>query len=355
MEARARRWLWLGVGAVIVGMIIYNLSRSPEWRDFRWDRFWFSIVQARLELLFPALAAVVTTYLIRALRWRCFLDPIKRASLWVLYVGQVLGFSSIFLIGRFGELVRPAYIAKKESVPMTAMVAVLLLERVYDTVCLVLLFAAALYFQPVAPSTARGMAVLATMHRGGYVMFFLTALVIVFLIVFRLRAEEFTTRLVYIFRFMPSGALRRFQHFLQSFAAGLSVIRSWKAFLQSVMWTAILWLTNVTVFWLVFQSLRRGLEHLPWLAAALTLFCAALGLAVQFPGIGGGYQVGVILALTEIFDVVPEAATGAAILVWIIISVPCLAMGAALLIHEGLTVKSLRAITEEEEALVEEA
>ena len=50
--------------------------------------------------------------------------------------------------------------------------------------------------------------------------------------------------------------------------------------------------------------------HLPWLAAGLTLFCAALGLMVQLPGVGGGYQVGIILSLTEIFNIKVEPATG---------------------------------------------
>ena len=92
--------------------------------------------------------------------------------------------------------------------------------------------------------------------------------------------------------------------------------------------------------------------HLPWLAAGLTLFCAALGLIVQFPGVGGGYQVGIILSLTEIFNVTAEPATGASILVWIIQSVPCLALGLVLLIHEGLSIRKLEAITEEEEQAV---
>ena len=58
--------------------------------------------------------------------------------------------------------------------------------------------------------------------------------------------------------------------------------------------------------------------------------------------------MGVILALTEIFNVSVELATGAAILVWIMISVPCLLLGLILLVHEGLTFKKLAAIAEEE-------
>jgi uncharacterized protein (TIRG00374 family) len=353
MKKRLRRWLWLSLGAIVIALIFYNLSRSPEWGDFRWARFWVSIAGARPGLLLLALVFVYATYLVRAYRWRCFLDPIKKASLWVLFVGQVLGFSSIYLIGRPGEFVRPAYIAQKENVPMSAMVAVWLLERVFDTVAVVLLFAAALYFEPVGPSTAHGVTVLATMHKGGRIMFAFTALLVGGLVVFRLRAETLTAWVLRGVGFLPAAALRHFEHFLRSFAEGLGVIQNWTELLPSVASTVVLWVLNTTIFWLVFKSLRGRLEQLPWVAAGLVLFCAAIGLVVQFPGIGGGYQVGAILALSEIFNVGAEAATGAGILIWIMMSVPCLALGLGLLVHEGLTFKTLEAIAEEERAAVE--
>jgi hypothetical protein len=232
---------------------------------------------------------------------------------------------------------------------MSALVAVWLLERIFDTVFMVLLFAAALYFVPVDPSTARGMSILAIMHKGGYFMFVFTGLLVVLLTLFRLRSQQLTTAALRALGFLPPSALGHVEHFLRTFADGLGVIRNWTALLGSIAATAVLWILNTTVFWLVFQSLQGGLEDLPWLAAALTMFCAALGLVVQFPGIGGGYQVGTILALSEVFNVAAEPATSAAILVWIMISVPCLGLGLAILVHEGLSFKKLEAIAKGEE------
>jgi uncharacterized protein (TIRG00374 family) len=346
------RWVWLAVGILIIALIFYNLGRSPEWRNFRWDRLWLSIVGARLDYLLLAVALVYSTFIVRAIRWRFFMAPIKAASLWVLFVGQILGFSSIFLVGRPGELVRPAYIAKKENVPMSGMIAVWLLERVLDTIAMVVLFAAAIYFQPVNPDTAKGISVLHAMHEGGHVLFGFTALLILGLVLFRLKAASMTAGSLRLFRFLPERPLRSFAHFLNSFSEGLSVIRDWKGLAGGLATTVVLWIINVTVVWLVFRSVRHHLGHLPWLAAALTLFCAALGLVVQFPGVGGGYQVGVILALTQIFNVPAEPATGASILLWLLMSVPCLALGLVLLIREGLSIRKLEAITEEEEQAV---
>jgi hypothetical protein len=346
------RWVWLAGGAVVIVLIFYNLSRSPEWRNFRWDRLWGSIVGARLDYLLISLLLIYSTFVVRAIRWRFFMAPIKAASLWVLFVGQILGFSSIFLVGRPGELVRPAYIAKKENVPMSAMIAVWLLERVLDTIAMVVLFAAAIYFEPVNPDTAQGVFALHEMHKWGHVLFGLTGLLVVGLVLFRLKAASMTALALKLFRFLPERPLQTFAHFLRSFSEGLGVIRDWKGLAGSLVTTAMLWIINTTMFWLIFKSVRHHLGHLPWLAAALTLFCAALGLIVQFPGIGGGYQVGIILALTEIFNVAAEPATAVSILIWIMVSVPCIALGLVLLIQEGLSFRKLEAITEEEEKAV---
>ena len=166
---KLRRWIWLGVSTVILVLIIYNLRHNPEWRHFDWGRLWASLVSAQPGPLLLALVGVYATYLIRALRWRFLMNPIKKGSLGVLLAGQLLGFSSIYLVGRPGEFVRPAYIARKESLPITSMVAVWLMERILDSICLVALFSTVLYFAPLEMSAA-GQHVLSVMHKAGDAM-----------------------------------------------------------------------------------------------------------------------------------------------------------------------------------------
>jgi len=352
MKSNRRRWFWLGVTALVLALIAYNLSRSPEWRQFSGQRFWSLLANASPAYLLAALLTTMSSYWLRAYRWKWFLEPIKNASLWVLFVGQILGFSSIYLVGRPGEFVRPAYIARKEGVPITSMVAIWLLERVYDTVTLVLIFAAALYFSVFDPVAGKAGATLARLNEAGLVMFVVTAGVVFALVFFRLRAEPFTAWAVGKLDFLGARTRHHLQHFLRSFAEGLKVIHSWKDLLASVISTVVLWAMNGSVFYFVFRSLGGELAHLSWLNAGMAMFFSVVGLMIQFPGIGGGYQVGAILALTELFSVSVEPATGAAILVWIMVSVPCLALGAVLLIHEGLTFRKLKAIAEEERAMV---
>lgn len=349
-----RRWLWLAISATILGLIIYNLSHSKEWQQFRWDRLWSLLTHAQPGTLLAAVAATYTSYLLRAIRWKFFLEPIKQSSLWNLFVGQILGFSSIYLVGRPGEFVRPAYIARKEKVPIAPMAAIWLLERIYDTVFLVLMFAAALLLAPLDPVIGRAGSILTRLNVLGLMMMVVIVIMVPALVVFRLRAEGVSAWVVGRCGFLGDGARHHLAHFLRSFAEGLKVIQSGKDLLASIVISVVLWTVNGGVFWLVFRSLGGELSQLSWLGAALTMFFAVLGLVVQLPGVGGGYQVATIYALTKLFSVGAEAATSAAILTWIVISVPCLALGMVLLVHEGLTFKKLEVIAEEERAAVEE-
>jgi hypothetical protein len=71
------------------------------------------------------------------------------------------------------------------------------------------------------------------------------------------------------------------------------------------------------------------------------------------PGIGGGFQVLSIFVLTGFFQVNPERATAASIMLWLMICGPCVLLGLALLIYEGLSIKKLGAMAEKGRAAVE--
>ena len=61
-----------------------------------------------------------------------------------LLSATVIGFTAITLFGRPGEFVRPYLIARKEQVPVTSQFAAWVLERIFDLLMALLLFAFAL-------------------------------------------------------------------------------------------------------------------------------------------------------------------------------------------------------------------
>jgi len=434
MTKSAQRWLGLAATALVLALIVYNLTRSPEWRTFNAKQLWLSIARARPALLVLAVAASYASYWVRAVRWKYFLEPIKRASMWTLFAGQILGFSSIYLIGRPGELVRPGYIARKEHVSFASQLAILLLERIYDTAAIILLFGLALYFQPLPPTRPRSGAVVnllafsptpvfdaskgdiqsivltadvdssslvniregqtvrfriiqdaAGQHRFAWpantvgaptvnpgpstetdwaciydgsrcqpvvqlrrlrstaevVMVFAVFLVLA-MVAFRLNSESLVASVDRRFGFLPFRIRLGLEGFLRHLAQGLEAIRHWRDLVASVAWTVVLWLLNATVFWLVFRSLGGDLARISWWAAAMVIFFAGLGLLVQLPGVGGGYQVAIIEALKRLLHIGTATATSGGILMWIITFVSCVAFAFVILLYEGLSFTKLR-------------
>jgi glycosyltransferase 2 family protein len=356
MKKGARQWLWIGLSAAVLALIAFHVSRSAEWRHFRWDRFWATLTDANPLYLLGAVVTTYTSYLVRAYRWGFFLEPIKKAPMRILFTGQIVGFSAIYLLGRPGEIVRPGYIANRTGVSYTSMAAVWLLERVFDTTAISLLFSASLYFVPLSASSGEGgpsanpTSGLSGAHLASLIILLLTALFVLFLVYFRLHADRGQLRTPRLLRFLSPLRQQQFEGLLRSFADGLGVIRNFKDLLASLASTALLWAINVTFFWLVFRSVGGDVGKISWMSSALVLFFGALGLLVQIPGIGGGLQVVVIKAMTAFMGIGLEDATGAAILLWVVLMVPCLALGIVMLVHEGLTFKKLEKIAEEERA-----
>ncbi|MGH9431456.1 MAG: lysylphosphatidylglycerol synthase transmembrane domain-containing protein [Terriglobia bacterium] len=348
MNKSQRRWLWAALGVIVLVLAILFVSHSSQWKAFQWSIVWRSLTHAKPEYLILAIAATYATYVARAYRWQFFLDPLKKASVWNLFVAQILGFSTIYLIGRTGEVVRPAYIARTERVSFTSQIAIWLLERVYDGIAVVLLFALALSAEPVHPASAHAALSLRRMHDGAVVVLILCCVLVAGLVLFRMYSDYALDRLPGLLLWAPRRFRDPLRKIVHSFSTGLEVIQNLRDFLASAGWTVVLWFLNVSIFFLVIRGVGGSLAHLSWGAAAMALFFGAIGLIVQLPGVGGGYQAAIILALQQMFAAPPSQATAAGILIGAIVMLPCMALGVVLLLYEGLTLGKLKSMAESE-------
>ena len=344
--------MWAGLGLIVLVLAIIYLRHNATWKTFNWRAVWESILHARLEYLLLAVVATYATYVARAYRWKFFLDPLKKASAWNLFVAQILGFSTIYLIGRAGEVVRPAYIARTEKVSFSSQIAILILERVYDAIAMVLLFALGLYFEPIHPASRHAALSLRRMHDGAILVLLLSCLLVAGLVLFRMYSDYALERLPGLLLWAPGKFRDPLRNIIHSFSTGLEVIQDLRDFLASAGWTIVLWFLNVSIFYLVVHSVKGGLAHLSWGAAAMALFFAAIGLMVQLPGVGGGYQVAVVIALRELFSAPAEQAATAGILIGAVVMIPCMALGLVLLLYEGLTLGKLKSIAEDEKRVM---
>ena len=124
-----KRVLTTAVVVGVLGLLVY--FQVQHWRNFDWARF---MSASRVDPLHIAasVALIYLTYVLRALRWKVFLEPVRKTGTWSLVPATFIGFAGLALLGRPGEFIRPYLIARKEDLPFASQIGVWTVERIFD-------------------------------------------------------------------------------------------------------------------------------------------------------------------------------------------------------------------------------
>ncbi len=344
---RVARWAGiLAIAFIVIAILAYR------WKDigFEWSEFTGAF--ERLDWAWVALSAVcaLATYPGRALRWRVLMRGVKeKADLWNLTSATAIGFSAIVVLGRAGELVRPYLIAVKEKVPFSSQLAAWFMERIYDLLTALLIFGFAL-IRVRSSGVDVGPALTWVLHIGGYVAGALGIAVLSFLVIFTRYAEAAERRLLEALAFLPKRTLGRIQVMIVAFRQG--VVSSRRP--NSIYLVSLYSLGEWTLILLCYGCLFRAFPAtMTFSTTDVVIFVGfvAFGAVVQLPGVGGGLQVVSVLVLTELFQVGLEAASGLALLIWLVTFVIIMPIGMALGLREGLSWNRLKSIKDETQQL----
>src|ERR1022692_3983454 len=112
--------------------IAYQSRQKIHLVDFTWRKFIHSVGQANIWLLLVSLVLIYVCYAIRAVRWQRFCRYVGPTTFLNTYTGTLMGFASIFVLGRAGEPVRPLLLARKDRLPVASMFGIFFLERFCD-------------------------------------------------------------------------------------------------------------------------------------------------------------------------------------------------------------------------------
>lgn len=289
---------------------------------------------------------MLLSYVVRALRWEVMLRPIRpHPNLYGLCSATVIGFTAVVLLGRAGELVRPYLISMKERVPFSSQMAAWLLERILDSMVVLLIFGFALSHLPgqhlhVSPGLAW------VMESGGYLIAVICTLCLLFLVLFRYFSTAAQERVLGALTFLPPAAYQRIAEAMRAFAQGMQSTREAGYMRRLLGYTALEWTVIVGAYYALFVAFAAT----SWFGVAETLIFVgfvAMGSIVQIPGIGGGVQVATVVVLTEIFGMSLEVASGLAILIWLLGFVIIVPFGLFFAFQEGINWRRFRHLPED--------
>jgi len=346
--ARKHRWKWLAACAV-VGFVLWFLYRELAARGFDWRLAARGFGGLQWRWIWVSLVPLFATYWVRTLRWAVFLKPVKpHPSHFNVLSATLIGFAAITLFGRPGEFVRPYLIARKEGVPATSQFAAWVLERIFDLLMALLVFAYALT-RVQATGALVGSRFVWVLAVGGRIVGIAALAVLVLLLSFRHLAEPMRLRIVAIFRHLPESRFLKIEKWITAFVQGVESTRSDAALLAVFFYSVLEWVLIAVCYWSLAQA-YAGLVPMDLEDVLIFMGFVSFGSTVQIPGIGGGMQVVAALVLTEIFGLQLELATSFALIVWIVTFAAVTPVGLLVALKQGLDWHSLRDIGREASA-----
>src|SRR5512140_2010471 len=124
-----KKWqLWLGV---LISVLFIWLSL----RGLRLDQFWGAVRSANYWWLVPGVAVYFVAVWARAWRWHYLLRPIKDIPTGTVFPITTIGYMGNNIYpARAGEVLRAVVLKRREGVSVSASLATVVVERIFDGV-----------------------------------------------------------------------------------------------------------------------------------------------------------------------------------------------------------------------------
>jgi uncharacterized protein (TIRG00374 family) len=346
-----KRYLAYAVVAAILAILVYMQFRT--WKDFDWATFWSEGRDLNPLHIVLAVALVYISYVLRAVRWKIFLRPVRQsASVLGLISPTLVGFTGLALLGRPGELIRPYLIARRTGLTFSSQIAVWAVERIFDIGGFTVLMVLAI-FLPTELRYLPNPEIYPRLRVGGFLLVVLVAGLALGAFLIAKFGEAVAVWIEARFAHLAANLGHRIAQKVREFRGGLDTIHSPLAFLQLTGVSVLMWWIIALAYREVTHAYGPALEHMTVSKVLLLMGSSMLGSLVQLPGVGGGSQLATISALQHIFNASHELAASCGILLWVITFVSVVPIGLLLAHRERLSLRKVAEETEQEEARAE--
>ena len=290
--------------------------------------------------ILPLLACVLiatSTFVLRIFRWRILLraddgTALPTASLWhAIAIGFM---ANNVLPFRAGEVLRSLAITRLTHIRLTSALSSIAAERLFDGVALVLILTVGLLLSGLpAGAAVKGVQVSHMALVAGGI--FVTGLIVAALVVaFPRPAERLIQKIVPFPRLAD-----RLVGMIEGVVHGLSVVKSPARVLAVIAWSLVIWLVNVSSFYVGFKAFDIPLNF-----AGAMLLQGILAFAITVPTAPGfvGVFEGAIKATLLLYGISDSVAVTYALVYHATTFVPITLLGAWSLMTTGLGLRNLR-------------
>ena len=286
----------------------------------------------------PILILLFMFYWMKAVRWAYILKPVGNFSRSDVTPAMVIGFAGNNLLpAHLGELIRIAIFAQRFSKPISSVTITLLVERIFDLLAILSLYAISMAMIGKPPESLEIGAWFITLLVAGF--FFVISVVLYKPELVHAIGDWFASHL-------PDSLGKKLNGLVNNVLVAFSSLRSFRSIAVMASWSILKWLLMAAMIW--FSLLAYGASVSISVALILMAVLALAAAIPNAPGYIGAIQAAYVFALTP-FGIDKEIAFAASVLFLVCQWLPVTIAGAYYFVAGGLHVGDVRREVEQAE------
>ena len=321
-----KKWqFWLGV---LISVFFVWISL----RGLRLGEFWDVVKNANYWWIVPGVAVYFVAVWARAWRWHYLLKPIKEIPTATMFPVTCIGYMGNNIYpARAGEVLRAVILKRQEGVAVSASLATIIVERIFDGV---VMLAFVFINLPELARLTSGSGFVGNIQQ---VAIYGTAAFMAALVIFLLAAmfPTVTARVGqwFIDRVLPIRFRASTTGFMHRFLDGLASLRSPLNILMVFVTSVVIWLFETLKYWFVMHAFGFSVTFF-----ALMLMNGIVNLATTIPSAPG--YIGTFdapgIAVLGAYGVNQATAAGYTLTLHAALWLPITVLGAIYLAREGI-------------------
>jgi uncharacterized protein (TIRG00374 family) len=323
---KIKRWhVWVGVSISVA--FLYLAFRKVDFAQV-----WHYLKAAKWAWVLLGLGSYFIGVYLRSIRWQLLLNPVKRLPIKRLFPVVCIGYMGNNVYpARAGEVLRSILLKQKDNVDISASLATIVVERLFDAITILglVLLNLGQFSRRVGLEWVSRVAVI------GGAVFGLILLVFLAMVFLPRKAE--TLFGWFIDHLLPAKTRSVAKGIISKFILGLSALKSPFEALKVLLLSCLIWLAEAGLYWGVMRALNLNLSFIQ-----LLLVEGAVNLVLLIPAAPGGLGTfdAACKAMLELFGVSADLALGFALLLRVALWVPITALGAILFFREGFSLST---------------
>ena len=335
---KIKRWhVWLGliISAIFLWLAFRKVDFTLVWQQLR---------TANLAYVALGIVAYFLALFIRTWRWKVLLLPMKRISLLRLFPVLSAGYMANNIYpARAGDLLRTVLLRKKEEVPISASLATIIVEHLFDGIAILALVLLNLRQLTNFAPNSQWVGIIETSAFWVGLVFGLILLVFVSMVLLPEKMHRFTTWVIN--HLVPAKLREPVGGIIEKFTVGLRVLRSPLQSLLVMLQSVMIWVVEAGLYWGVMKAMGLQLSF-----QSLLMVVGIVNLVLLVPAAPGGLGTfdAATKSMMELFGVSPENALSYALLLRVALWLPVTLLGAFFFVKEGFGLTTdLQSIQEE--------